>query len=337
MPDTNDFFIIEGDGSGTAQVYGDVSHQCHIQDYANGIGHVFQADSGDASCSSDDDDDIDLQQAIEELLSNESETEQGGYDGEDDSPTSSECFKLSQATPSETLFLLGTSSTDLAIRERNVTEHDTQGINEVPKEDKGENTRKISRVHFFDTPEIIEFYENVLPPSAENQNNLISLQSGASNREESQPDEFIDVTGSTILYSKSTDSDRNLRIKEQSPNISAEQIPLITMTVYDDTDEDEFPNGRQGTPVTEGVYTSESDEYTMVVDQPLCKPSHEFIFNIPDFPNPHGDSDPKVNIRHSNELNLPGSSLDSSDENEFVVKSDINIEIVSISNFILSA
>ena len=108
-------------------------------------------------------------------------------------------------------------------------------------------------------------------------------------------------------------------------------VPDITMTVYNETDQDDFPSGQQVTHITSEAYSSGSEEYAMAIEGPMARPSQEFIFNLPEFEGyQEGKPDSKVNVRHAREIEHSSSSSSETENNcEYVVKSDINVEIVS--------
>lgn len=271
------------------------------------------------SCSSDD---SDVQRAIEELVAKKSDIEKMGYEGEDDCSMSSESFQLPNATPSETMALIDASSAEFAetkqdstIGEQCIVNRNSQKGKVFDEKDDCASSERVSKVHFADRPEII---------SEKIESTKYKEKSTSHNGENIPQDKSPPMT--------EDDNDKvydNLQHSCQLAGINSDRIPLITMTVYSDPDEGEPSRGQPTIPIISEVYSSDSDEYAMAVERPLCRPSQEFIFNMPDFEGYIEDSCSKENVQCTTEFDIRCTTCSDSEHNdEYVVKSDINIQIV---------
>ena len=260
------------------------------------------------------------------------------------------------SSPSETVFLLESSSAEI---KNNVNlEKSSKDYNElinIPDKDPTDNAKKSNRSHvrFAENPEVVQY-----GISSDNQSSaemMLTTSEQSSSQEATtsvsensvQPKIWDDIVLSETQEQVNKEEGANVNIgsdrineRRRMSNViyskesferdlvnsckecSASDVPEITMTLYDDTDEEEFPNRHSAEPVMD-YSSSASEEFTLVVEQPACRPSREFIAKKFDDKGLIDSSLVSVNV-----TGAKSCIAESSSETEFLIRSNINLRKV---------
>eukprot|EP00795_Rhopilema_esculentum_P014381 gene14382-5431_t len=264
------------------------------------------------------------------------------------------------SSPSETLFLLETSSAEMKnnvnVQKTNTDYHE---LTNKPDKEATNNSKKSNRSHvrFAENPEIVQYgissdnqssTKTMLSTSEQNStqeaamsvsentvqpkiwdNNVLSETQEQINQEKVANVNISSGTVnegrrmSNVIYSKESFENDLVNFSKEC---SASDVPEITMTVYDDTDEEEFPNRHSAKPVMD-YSSSASEEFALSVEQPACRPSREFIATKFDDQGLIDSSIVPVDA-----TGTKSCIAESSSETEFLIRSNINLSKLHAEN-----